>query len=257
MCLITFNWQNHPQYKLIVVANRDEFYKRKTQAAHFWQEDEQLLAGKDLEAGGTWLGIHQKGRFSALTNYRDLANLKSVAPSRGQLTSDFLLNEHLLPDYLQTIAPKAAEYNGYNLLVGNLLQNELYYFSNYQNQIQALSAGLYGLSNHLLDTNWYKVRQAKAKLAQAIQKPHISAIDLLDLMHDSIIPPDEQVQQTGLSMDKERMLSAMFIQSPDYGTCSTAVVLVDWQNKVEFWERLYNTPDNTIQEQNYTFQLKI
>jgi uncharacterized protein with NRDE domain len=255
VCLIAFNWQNHPKYKLIVVANRDEFYARKTQSAHFWQEDSHLLAGKDLEAGGTWLGIHQNGKFAALTNYRDLANLKTQAPSRGYLTADFLLQFHTLPTYLQNIAPRAATYNGYNLLTGNLSANELYYFSNYQNQIRKLTQGLYGLSNHLLDTEWYKVQQVKTKLAQALAQNQVSAGELLTLMHDSVIPPDSQVQQTGLSLEKERMLSPMFIQSPDYGTCSTAVVLVDWQNRVEFTERLYNTPTREPVEQTFRFEI--
>lgn len=253
MCLISFSWQNHPEYKLILVANRDEFYRRKTQVANFWEENPQILAGKDLEAGGTWMGIHKNGRFSALTNYRDIANLRANAPSRGQLTTNFLQNQVSPEAYLQSILPKAEQFNGFNILVGNL--DELYYFSNYENQIKKLSAGLYGLSNHLLDTDWFKVKKAKLKLAKNIEHNQLNINNLLDLMWDKEIPEDEMVQQTGLSLERERMLSPMFIQSPDYGTCCTSVLLVNWNNEISFTERVYNHPQKPYFQQTFEFKV--
>lgn len=253
MCLIAFSWNQHPNYKLILVANRDEFYKRKTQAAHFWEENPNILAGKDLEAGGTWMGFNKGGKFAALTNYRDIQNLKSVAPSRGDLTTQFL-DKKLQPyDYLESIAENAYQYNGFNLLVSDL--KEMYYFSNYQNQIRRLDAGLYGLSNHLLDTDWYKVVQLKAKLLEAIQSPEIDIATLLDVLHNPDKPEDAFVQQTGLSMDRERMLSSMFIESEDYGTCSSSVVLIDYSDRISFTERIYNTNDKQVNEQNFMFEV--
>jgi uncharacterized protein with NRDE domain len=254
MCLIAFNWNNHPQYKLMVIANRDEFYKRKTQSAHFWDENPALLAGKDLEAGGTWLGFHQSGRWSALTNYRDIANLKAVAPSRGMLTTNFTVADIHPEDYLKTIAPHADEYNGFNLLVGTL--DELYYFSNYQNEIRKLEAGLYGLSNHLLDTNWYKVEKIKQNFSQAIQSNRLKTSDLLELLYNPEKPTDNRVQQTGLPFERERMLSPMFIESPEYGTCSSAVILLDYDNQVTFHERLYNAADKQVKEQIFRFKVE-
>jgi uncharacterized protein with NRDE domain len=253
MCLISFSWQNHPQYKLILVANRDEFYQRKTQAANFWSENPQILAGKDLEAGGTWMGIHKNGRFSALTNYRDLANLRADAPSRGQLTANFLQSQITAKAYLESISPEAARFNGYNIIVGNL--DELFYFSNYQNQIRELPAGLYGLSNHLLNTDWFKVKKAKSKLAENIEHNQLDINYLLDSMADREIPNDEQVQRTGLPIERERMLSPMFIQSTEYGTCCSTVVLVNWNNEVSFTERVYNHSQKPYFQQTFEFKV--
>jgi uncharacterized protein with NRDE domain len=254
MCLIAFNWKNHPRYKLILIANRDEFYQRKTLSAHFWDENREVLAGKDLEGGGTWLGITKSGYWSALTNYRDIANLKSQAPSRGMLTFDFLNQKPSPTIYLSSIAEKAPDYNGFNLLVGNT--EELCYYSNYQSEIRSLGAGLYGLSNHLLDTDWYKVEKIKDKLQKAIQDDMLEQGDLFDLLFDKEKPEDARVQQTGLPLDRERMLSSMFIESPNYGTCSSTVLLIDYQNQAQFFERVYNTQDKIVRENSFTFKIE-
>src|SRR5688572_11425620 len=139
MCLIFISLNNHPTYKLIVAANRDEFYNRKTAPADFWEDYPSILGGRDLEAGGTWLGIARSGKISMVTNYRDPKNINPNAPSRGQLVSDYLLNDDTPARYLERLLPKAKQYNGFNLITGT--QNELWYFSNYGNGIQHLNAG--------------------------------------------------------------------------------------------------------------------
>lgn len=236
MCLIVFSWKQHPDYQLIIAANRDEFYARPTLQAHVWDTEPPLVAGKDLQAQGTWIGITSTQRFAALTNYRDLVNLKTVAPSRGELTTNFLLGQDSPQEYLEKLQISAQKYNGFNLLVGTA--QELYYFSNYENKIRKLEAGLYGLSNHLLDTDWFKVQRAKEKFTQTIQT-EFTENDLFEAMHDSTEAQDQQVQQTGLSQEKEKMLSSMFIQSPQYGTCCSTVITMQSQ-KINFWERNHN-----------------
>lgn len=254
MCLIGFSWKNHPRYALILVGNRDEFYDRKTASAHFWEDAPHILAGKDLEGGGTWLGINKQGQFTALTNYRDLANIKQDAPTRGLLTLDYLQAEIAPTEYAYLLQPHAEKYNGFNILLGDL--DHLTYFSNYDPKVRELPSGLYGLSNHLLDTDWYKVRKLKTKLQKALEESEPEPEALLDLMHDLLIPPDEEVQQTGLSLAQEKMLSPMFIKSPNYGTHSSSVLMIDYQHNVRFFERVYESPHREAEEQSFSFTIQ-
>ena len=238
MCLITFAWDYDPVYQLVLVANRDEFYARPTENAHFWPEHPEVLAGKDLSAGGTWLGLNRQGQFAALTNYRDPAQFARVAQSRGELPLHYLTGATSPQSYLAQLRPRAEQYNGFNLLVGN--SNDLFYYSNYENKTRKLASGLYGLSNHLLDTPWHKVSTAKVRLGAAIAARELAPDGLAMLLHDSNPPPDSLVQQTGLAMEQERVLAPLFIASPNYGTCCTTVMLVTRQGKVTFYEKTYN-----------------
>ncbi|MEO1651995.1 MAG: NRDE family protein [Bacteroidota bacterium] len=254
MCLIAFNWQNHPRYKLILIANRDEYFHRATAPAAYWEDDPNLLAGRDLEAGGTWMGIHRRGAFTALTNYRDPQQIKSKAPSRGHLTSEFLKGNQTPLAYLKEIEPLISDYNGFNLLVGNL--EELYYCSNYAKDLQKLQPGLYGLSNHLLDSPWPKVTKAKRILEGFLNQDVMPVSDLLEAMHDSQFPPDKEVQQTGLPFEIEKQLSRMFISMPqtNYGTHSSSVLLLDKENRFFFTERRYPPKVEKLEER--TFEMK-
>jgi uncharacterized protein with NRDE domain len=182
MCLIFFSLQEHPAYKLIAVANRDEFYNRKAAPASYWKDYPNILAGRDLEAGGTWMGITRTGKLSFVTNYRDLSNLKDNAPSRGQLVSDYLQKEIDAETYLKDIEPRGDKYNGFNLIVGD--QNSLWYLSNYNKGIKKITPGFYGLSNHLLETPWPKVINGKEKLKPVLNQPIIAPDDLFDVLRD-------------------------------------------------------------------------
>ncbi len=255
MCLIAFAWNTHPRYKFIFASNRDEFYKRQTRSADFWEENSQLLAGKDLEAGGTWLGLTKTGKFTALTNYRDPLNIRKNTPSRGELTTDFLTGSDDAQVYLERIAAKAEAYNGFNLLTADLIKGDLEYFSNYENKIRPLSSGVYGLSNHLLDTEWYKVKNLKENFQQVIHQNDFTEEDLFGILNNPLRASEKEVQQTGLSVEMETMLSAIFIQSPEYGTCASSVILLDYEGNISFSEKVYNTPDkNPVQK---TFRFKI
>ena len=159
MCLIFISTNNHPNYKLVVAANRDEFYSRKTSPARYWPDYPEIVGGRDLEAQGTWMAMAKSGKIGMVTNYRDLKNINPNAPTRGLLVSDFLINGSDPDEYLKDIHLKADLYNGFNLVIGN--PDQLFYYSNYQSKIQQLKPGNYGLSNALLDTPWPKVHEVK------------------------------------------------------------------------------------------------
>ncbi len=244
MCLIIFAYDWHPRYKLVLTANRDEFCQRPTQAASFWPERPELLAGKDLEHGGTWMGITKRGYWAALTNYRDPSQHLHTAPSRGLLVQDYLLAEPEPQEYLLGLLGTAKNYNGYNLLAGNV--DSLYYFSNQESQVRKIPPGIHGLSNSLLDVSWPKVNRGKINLKACLQSDQIEVDDLFALMADKHQPKDHELPQTGVSLEWERMLSPMFIQGDKYGTRSTTVLLVDRHQKVQFWEKSFNQGDSKV-----------
>lgn len=252
MCLIFISVNNHPTYKLVVAANRDEFYNRKTAPAHFWSDHPEILAGRDLEAGGTWMGISKSGKISMVTNYRDLKNLKQNAPSRGHLVSEFLLNGDKPDAYLKSVAQKGSEYNGYNLIVGSA--GELYYYSNYKEDVERVPDGLHGLSNHLLNTPWPKVTWGIKRMEHILTKNKINTDELFDLLYNDQRANDDQLPDTGIGLERERALSSMFIKSPNYGSRSSTVILVDKQNHVLFKERVYDLTTFDFEESTFELQ---
>lgn len=237
MCLIFLAINKHPTYKLVIAANRDEFHQRKTAAADFWEDHPEILGGRDLEAGGSWMAMNTSGKISMVTNYRDFHNLKTAAPSRGHLVTDFLMDGNDVESYLKSIEPTAQEYNGFNLIVGD--QTKIGYLSNYKEGIEILSDGIYGLSNGLLDSNWPKVIRGKENFAELL-KEDVIADTLVEMLHNEDRAPDDQLPNTGLDIERERAVSSMFIKSPGYGTRCSTVVLIDHHNQVEFTERVYD-----------------
>jgi len=255
MCLIVFAYNHHPRYKLIVAANRDENYQRPTRAARFWPSHEDLLAGKDLKAGGTWMGITRSGRFSAITNYREPVIRKENPPSRGHLVLDFLRQSEDPVNYFEHVDREADRYVGFNLLAGT--PGELCYYSNRQREIRRLSPGIYGLSNHLLDTPWPKIKRAKNHLQNIIRKEDIPEADLFDLLYDDAVAPDNQLPDTGIPREVERKVSPIFIKTEGYGTRCSTVLLIDRQNGVTFTERRFEADTQEIKEENsFTFTLE-
>lgn len=238
MCLIVFSREQHPDYRLVLAANRDEFYERPTAPAAFWDDAPEVLAGRDLKAGGTWMGVTRAGRWAAITNYRDPSAHDPDAPSRGHLVADYLRTAAEPETYLSNLAPEADRYNGFNLLVGTV--ETAYYFSNREGTVREIGPGLYGLSNHLLDSAWPKVERGKRKLAGALERDEIRPEPLLDLLHDTARPVDERLPDTGIGLAGERVLSPLFIQSDNYGTRSSTVLLIAWDAQVTFVERTYD-----------------
>ncbi len=253
MCLIFLSIHNHPTYKLIVAANRDEFYERKTLPAHFWEDYPDIVGGRDVEASGTWLAMSKQGKISMVTNYRDPLNINPTAPSRGQLVADYLLNGDKPNEYLTTVEKNGRRYNGFNLVVGS--PDELFYYSNYKNAIEKIPAGLHGLSNHLLNTPWPKVQRGMERMKTLLASGDIDPVKIFDVLYDDRTAPDERLPDTGVGLDRERMLSSIFIKSPNYGTRCSTVILIDHRNAVLFSERVYDL--HTFDHTSRTFQFEI
>lgn len=215
MCLIAFAYRCSEQYPLVLVANRDEYHARPARAAGFWPEHPQLLAGRDLQAGGTWLGLTRGGRLAAITNFRDPARTAPAPRSRGELTLDFLLGGQSPREYIDAIAPRQSEYAGYNLLLGD--GEELWYASNAGGGAQRLEPGIYGLSNALLDTPWPKLELARQGLRDALEHA-MSHDELAATIADRREASDASLALQGLDGEMEKRFSAQFIVNPTYGT---------------------------------------
>lgn len=252
MCLIFIALKDHPKFKLIVAANRDEFYDRKTAPAAYWEDHPEILGGRDLEASGTWLGMTKNGRICMVTNFRDPKNINPKAPSRGKLVTDFLLDTISGEAYLEKVEAHAKKYNGFSLIAGTV--DSLFYLTNYKEGVITLNSGLFGLSNHLLETPWPKVEKGKNQIQLLIKSPSFKPDDLFQVLLDDTIPKDESLPDTGVGLDLERVLSTAFIKSPGYGTRCSTVIVVDYANHVSFTERVYDPV--TAQFSNQTFQFK-
>lgn len=251
MCLLVLSYKQHPVYDLVLATNRDEFYERDTRPAQFWDNEPAVLAGKDLQAGGTWLGITKEGKFSALTNYRDPSLQKEDPPSRGHLVLNFLTGDMNPEQYLRDVDKNADKYNGFNLLTGNLLGGPLMYYSNQQQNLKDLDPGLYGLSNKLLDTPWPKVQKAKEELRQISDNKNISEEALFDLLKDHERAPEEELPDTGIPKELERAVSPIFIKTENYGTRNSTVILVDKNGNVTFEERRYKSGTQIVEDKNH------
>lgn len=247
--------QVHPDIPLIVAANRDEFHARPAAAADYWQDHPRVLAGRDLEAGGTWLGMATSGRFAAVTNFSETPPEPLPPRSRGDLVSDFLAGDEAPQPYLQTVAAHAREYRGFNLLAGHW--SDLWYYSNRIAEPQRLPPGTYGLSNHLLDTAWPKVRRGKSALAAFEEaEKHPDVDELLELLVDETRPADRELIEAGLQPEVARRVAPCFIRGPVYGTRASTVVLWHRSGRVQFTEVRFNERGRAQGRSDFDFQLQ-
>ena len=254
MCLVVFAHNSHPNYKFIFVANRDEFYDRPTEQADFWKDQPDLLAGKDLKAGGTWMGITKSGKFAAITNYRDLSDIKEDAPTRGLLVTNYLLSNLSSGEYYNSIKGDLKKYNGFNLMLGDI--DNLYYFSTHIEGLRKLDHGVHGLSNAVLDTPWPKVEKSKKHFLKLVKHEEIHAWELLSLLTDTRKANEKDLPDTGVGTEWEKVLSSVFIQSPHYGTrCSTAI-LIDNNNTVRFAEKTFFGNLGAFSNKDYNFKIE-
>ncbi len=236
MCLLFFSYKSTPGYQLVVAANRDEFLCRPTAPLAFLDEDKTILAGRDLQGGGTWLGITAQLKFAALTNYRDPQAHRADAPSRGEILMDYLTGEMDAGHSIRRLAESSKRYNGFNLILGD--REELYYYSNQLKEVQRLGPGFYGLSNGLLDVPWPKVVRGKRLLyPHMVDSDHINAALLFNLLADAYHPPDDQLPDTKIGMEWERLLGSIYINGTEYGTRSSAVITVMDSGKITFIEK--------------------
>lgn len=238
MCLILFSYNNHHRYSLILASNRDEFYDRPTEKAHWWGKNKSVLAGLDNKSGGTWLGVAENGKFSGVTNFRDPAALKNHGRSRGLLVSDYLEGDSHPHDYLTSVSGNGKNYSGFNILAGD--RNELFYYSNMSHSVESVKPGYHGLSNSFLNTPWPKVTQGVNAFAECVDgKDTVPVDDLFNLLNDTTMPGDAQLPETGVGLTWERILAPIFINSDVYGTRSSAVVMIDKSGSGRFVERTY------------------
>ena len=255
MCLLLIAIESHPVYKLVLAANRDEYYDRQTAPACFWDDPTALLAGRDLREGGTWLGVTTKGKIAGITNYRDPASKIDFAPSRGMLTVNFLKGNLSPADYFDSLARKANKYNGFNLILGDI--NGMFWYSNRAGRVRRLSAGIWGLSNHLLDTQWPKVTRAKKAFEkQLLEKGEFSPETTFQILFDQSVADDCDLPDTGVKLEWERVLSSIFISSPTYGTRSSTLLLIDRHDHVTFIERSYNSMPDKAKTVRYEFPVE-
>jgi uncharacterized protein with NRDE domain len=258
MCLIAFAWQAHDGYPLVVAANRDEFFARPTASAEWWADGD-ILAGRDLRGGGTWMGVTRSGRFAALTNYRDPASVRADAPSRGELVGRFLAADD--PDgALAAIARDRARFNGFNLLAarwnGDPSDRGMAIVSQPgPGNAATVAPGIHALSNAHLDTAWPKVDAITSRLAEAFEEcaaPDALVDRLFAILSDRSVASDERLPKTGVPLEFERALSAAFIRVPGYGTRSSTVLIVDRNGRATFVERR-TEPDQPIGERRFEF----
>jgi uncharacterized protein with NRDE domain len=257
MCLIFLALDAHPKYPIVIAANRDEFYDRPTAPATFWTDAPELLAGQDLRAGGTWLGITRTGRIAALTNYRDPKSNREGAPSRGKLVANFLLSSETPALYLERLSHNARQYNGFTLLTGE--RGQFYWYSNRGDAIRKLSSGIHGLSNHLMDTPWPKVSKGKTEISRILAQEQVPVEGLFALLLDKTIVQDTLLPDTGVGLEWERILSPVFISSPTYGTRSSTVILVDRSGVTTFTERSFEKgiEGHSIAEHSFSLSLDL
>lgn len=234
MCLIVVGWQVHPDYPLIVAANRDEFHARPTTAAAYWPDTPNIFGGRDLQAGGTWLGATRDGRFAAVTNVRE-PGVATGKHSRGALTAGFLRSTQSANDFSNNLL--VEDYSGFNLLLAD--QESLVYVTNRDAQSKILAPGIYGLSNHRLDTPWPKLLKARERFTAALA--HLPDEQrFFDLLADQAIVPDDRLPNTGVALHWERLLSAVFVQSTDYGTRASTLLLRDQAGRVTLHEKSFD-----------------
>lgn len=243
MCLILFSWKQHPDYKLILAANRDEFYKRPTAPANFWEDNPNILAGRDLQGHGTWIGVNAHGKIAALTNYRDPKNIDPNAISRGELTVNYLKEKISPQEYLDTLKETAGNYNGFNLIVGD--HEELLHYNNVNHHIERLSPGTYGLSNGFFQENWPKLKTGREALAAQVQNNTTDEYTLLNVLSNKTIAPDSDLPKTGVPLEWERALSPLFIETEEYGTRCSTLIYIDYEHRLKFVEKTYAVGEQT------------
>jgi uncharacterized protein with NRDE domain len=241
MCLLVLAWMKHSRYRLVVAANRDEFHERPAAPLAWWGDAAAMLSGRDLAAGGTWMGVDRAGRFGAVTNFREPGQATPTGtPSRGTLVPRFLAGEAAPAGYIERLHESAAEFAGFNLLVAG--SRSLLYFSNRAAGVpRQLEPGVYGLSNHELDSPWPKLTKARERLAAEIDcSGELELAPLFDLLADRSPDPDQVLPAKGVPTDIERAISAPFVLHPRYGTRCSTVLLAGHDGRVVAAERRFD-----------------
>lgn len=249
MCLLAFAWKTDPDHALIFAGNRDERHARATAGARPWSDAPQVIAGRDLEAGGTWVGVSATGRFAVVTNYREGLVAPKAPRSRGALTAEFLKGDMSPARYLDSLRPRALEYGAFSLLVGDA--DGLHIFSNRGGPDGPVTPGIHGLSNHLLDTPWPKVERSKQRLADLLDQRAATSEALFRLLSDRTPAGAAELPDTGIGAELERRVSSPFVLNPVYGTrCSTLIRL--GARGLRFSERRFDPEGDAVETHEFT-----
>lgn len=255
MCTILFAYKVHEEYDLVLLANRDEFYQRPTQEAHWWDEASKILAGRDLKACGTWLGVNEYGSLSALTNYRDFRIAHDHKLSRGEIVLDYLKNNKSIGNYLELLAEKAVQYDLFNVLLYN--QDGLRYYNNMTQNQYEVEEGVHGLSNHFLDSPWFKVRTGKEQLKRLIDKSaDINIEECFEILGKTQQADEIELPNTGVGKELEKILSSMHIETETYGTRYKTVVLIGKEGHVDFYEKYLDSDSMIWNQHEFHFKIK-
>ena len=254
MCILFIAIKQHPDFPLIIAANRDEFTQRPTQAADFWPQHPHMLAGKDLKAGGSWMGVNTQGRIAAVTNIRDPASFNTNKTSRGDLVTDFLTQSVSSEHYAEKLSRSRDDYNGYNLLYGEI--DQLQVFNSYSGDNTQLGAGVWGLSNASLNSPWPKVNLGMAGLKSYCQTQRkLDPVHLFTLLKNTQIAADHLLPDTGMDLESERKLSSIFIQGKDYATRSSTVLLMDKKRTLHWFDQTWDHQGKSVRNKEFTIPL--
>jgi uncharacterized protein with NRDE domain len=254
MCLLVVAWLSHPRYRLVVAGNRDEFHDRPAAPLGWWTDVPGILAGRDLRAGGTWLGLSRSGRFGVVTNFRSVESATAEgSPSRGQLVPRYLGEETAVDRYLDGLGESASRFAGFNLLVGE--PTALRYYSNASGEgPRELPPGIYGLSNHRLDEPWPKLTRTRARFAEALAADDPAPGVLLGLLEDREPAGPAVPATSGLPGDLERALSAPFVRHDRYGTRCSTLVRIDHGGRAVVHERRFDASGAMSGSSRFEFQ---
>ncbi|MFT5427026.1 MAG: hypothetical protein ACI9ZT_001979 [Gammaproteobacteria bacterium] len=254
MCLIILSYKQFDNFPLILAANRDEFFERPTQSAHFWNDNPLILAGRDRKHNGSWLGITKQGRFAAVTNFREPSEKIARATSRGTLVSEYLLSEINAKNYLEDLLNRIDKFDGFNLLVGDT--NALYFLSSMEKKIKNIQSGVYGISNGVFDCPWPKVIQGKLRLTEIMKSSgQVDETAFFKLLADETVPVDDELPDTGVGLEWEQKLGSIFVKADSFGTRCSTLLSIDANKQVRFIERNFDPAGNEDGTERYSFKL--
>lgn len=237
MCLVLFSYNKTPGYRLVLAANRDEFFARPTAPLHWWTDNNKILAGRDMQDEGTWLGVSPNGNFGVLTNYRELPVVGKSFISRGEIVTDFISRSSDPLSFLEKLQKRSSYYRGFNVLLGNV--SSLWYYSNRGDGFLEVPSGIHGLSNHLLNSSWPKVERGKMLFSEVLQEKTFNPDSIFEILHDSSRPDESELPDTGIGREWEKKLGPIFITSDIYGTRSSALLTIAENGKITLSERTY------------------
>lgn len=254
MCLVLLAYRQHAAFPVVLIANRDEYHERPTDYAQYWQDTPQVLAGRDRNFGGTWLGVERSGRFAAVTNYREPSQRKPGVVSRGLLVSRYLQGEQTPEQYLDALIPDREQYDAFNLLLGD--QSTVHFYSSLEGQGCEITAGIYGISNGEFDCPWPKVEKGKRFLLNEIEHENVPRQEeIFTLLADTTLPEDKALPDTGIGLEWERKLAPIFVRADKYGTRASTILTISEHGSVSFIERNYDREGSQINTNQFEFEI--